>query len=40
MPFQLFGTAHLLALSVIVALALGVPLLPRRRSPGIVPPLA
>jgi hypothetical integral membrane protein (TIGR02206 family) len=40
MPFQLFGTAHLLALSVIAALALGLPLLLRRRAPGMVTSVA
>jgi hypothetical protein len=40
MPFQLFGTAHLLALSVIAATALGLPLLLRRRAPGMVAPVA
>ena len=40
MPFQLFGTAHLLALSVIAALALGLPLLLRRRAPGMIAPVA
>jgi hypothetical protein len=40
MPFQLCGTAHLLALSVIAALVLGLPLLLRRHAPGMVAPVA
>jgi hypothetical integral membrane protein (TIGR02206 family) len=35
MPFQLFGTSHLLALFAVVALALGLPLVLRRRAPGL-----